>query len=154
VPEHSCCSNHAPASTAAGPLKPGVEHAGVIDLLVHDTKTDRVTITMVEPRPWDGSKRQLFQLQEKFNSYLSFILDGEMAEAYPTLVEKPLLVRLECATPPDATTIRMLEMVREQIAFQGIDLEVEVMGKHCGEGCGCGSGSEVSEGMDQKANTD
>jgi hypothetical protein len=114
-----------------------VENPAVIDLLVHDTKTDRVTITMVETRSWDGSELQLFQLQEKFNAYLSFILDGEMAEAYPTLVAKSLLVRLECAGPPDERTIQMLDAIRTQISYQGIEMEVVVRGGTCGEGCGC-----------------
>ena len=114
----------------AGPR--GVEHAGAIDLLVHDAKTDVVTLTMVERRPWDGSKLQLFQLQEKFNAYLSFILDGEMAEAYPALMQKSIRVLLECATPPEEAVLEFLVVVREQIGFQGIVLEVDVVGRGVG----------------------
>ncbi len=43
---------------------------------------------MFESRPWDDSDLQLFQLQEKFNAYVSFLLDGEMAEAHPELAGK------------------------------------------------------------------
>lgn len=96
-----------------------------------------VTLTMVERRPWTGGDHQLFELQEKFNSYLSFLLDGEMAEDYPSLVGKPLRIRLECVEPPESTVVEFLAMIREQIAFQGVDVEVVVMGKSCGAGCGC-----------------
>jgi hypothetical protein len=119
-----------------------MEHAGVIDLLKHDPETGRVLLAMVESRPWDGSRQQLFQLQEKFNAYLSFILDGEMAEAYPALAEKPVLIRLDCATPPDDVVLHFLAMVREQIAFQGITLEVQVLGGACGGGCACAAETE------------
>jgi hypothetical protein len=107
----------------------GVEHAGVIDLLTHDPKRNDVTLVMVEPRPWDGTAERLFQLQEKLNAYVSFALDGEMAEAYPALVGLPLVILLECATYPDDATIDLLEKVRTQLGFQGIDLQVLVKEK-------------------------
>ncbi|MCE9609461.1 MAG: hypothetical protein K8R23_04480 [Chthoniobacter sp.] len=116
----------------------GVEHAHVIDIVAHDAKTGVVTLIMLEPRPWDGSELRLFQLQEKINAYLSFALDGEMAEAYPALLGLPLRLQLDCSTPPDAMTVSFLSHVREQIAFQEIDLQVRVMGAQgCGTDCGC-----------------
>jgi hypothetical protein len=81
---------------------------------------------MVETRPWDGSDARLFQLQEKVNTYLAFALDGEMHEAYPDFVNKPLRLELRCVAPPDTATLHLLELVRVQIAFQGIQLEVRV----------------------------
>jgi hypothetical protein len=133
-------------SAPSMPALKGVEHAGVIDALVHDPETDVVTLLMVEPRPWDGSELRLFQLQEKINAYLSFALDGEMHEAYPQLEGKPLRLLLDCMTAPDSTSLGFLGMVRDQIAFQGIALEVRAAapasgdaaaGGGCGHGCGC-----------------
>ena len=109
----------------------GVEHADVIDLLLHDEKTDQVSLVMLEPRPWDGSDLRLYQLQEKINAYLSFALDGEMAEAYPSLIGKPLQLRIDCVSMPDEATTQFLAVVRDQIKFQGIDLEVVVTGTSC-----------------------
>ncbi len=130
-----------PATQPPAPLR-GIEHAGVIDALTTDPATGEVTLLMVEPRPWDGSELQLFQLQEKLNAYLSFVLDGEMEEAYPALVGKPLRIQLDCVTTPDAMTRSLLKMVRDQIAFQGIDLQVRAAAPApdsggCGTGCGC-----------------
>ena len=122
--------NHDPISQPESPR--GVEHAGVIDAIVHEEKSDAVALIMVEARAWDGSELQLFQLQEKVNAYLSFALDGEMAEAYPALSGKPLRLVLESAQPPDAMALHFLGLVREQIAFQGIGLEVLVSGGGCG----------------------
>jgi hypothetical protein len=110
--------------------------------MIHDPATDEVILIMVEPRPWDGSELRLFQLQEKVNAYLSFALDGEMLEAYPALEGKPLRIQLDCASFPDAMTVSFLKLVREQISFQGIDLQVrtaeEPGAESCGSGCGCG----------------
>ncbi len=116
----------------------GVEHAHVIDIVADDAKTGEVVLIMLEPRPWDGSELRLFQLQEKINAYLSFALDGEMAEAYPALMSRPLRLQIDCVAMPDATVVEFLSVVREQIGFQGINLEVRVMGEHgCGPGCDC-----------------
>ncbi len=119
----------------------GVEHTGVIDLLTHDPASGRVELVMFEPRPWDGGEDQLFELQEKMNAYLSFALDGEMAETHPDLVEKPLSVVLRCLEMPPAEAVEFLGHVREQIALQGIELEVRYQREgSCGEGCGCHGG--------------
>lgn len=118
----------------------GVEHPHIIDIVAHDPKEGVVTLIMLEPRPWDGTELRLFQLQEKINAYLSFALDGEMAEAYPDLVSLPLRLQLDCTTPPDSMTVSFLSHVRDQIAFQGIDLQVRVMGAGgCGSSCACHS---------------
>ena len=115
----------------------GIEKTNIIDSIVHDAKTDEVILTMVERRPWDDSDEQLFQLQEKLNAYVSFIMDGEMAEAYPALTTKLIRIRLECTTPPTETVRGFLEMVYEQLAFQGIIIDGVVSGGSCGSGCGC-----------------
>jgi hypothetical protein len=120
-----------------------VENPAIIDLFAHDPNTDRVRLVMIEERPWDGSEMQLFQLQEKLNAYLSFVLDGEMLEAYPALAEKQVSVELECAQQPSLEVFHFLGLVRDQIAFQGITLEVRVKGGGgggCGGNCSCHSG--------------
>jgi hypothetical protein len=125
----------------------GVEHTGVIDLLAENAATDRVELVMFEPRPWDGGEDQLFQLQEKLNAYMSFALDGEMAEAYPNLTGKPLTLVLRCMDAPPPEAVGFLAQVREQIALQGIELEVLYAREtdaatgagSCGHGCGCHS---------------
>jgi hypothetical protein len=116
----------------------GLEHANVIDVIAHDPQTDEVALIMHEPRAWTGSDEQLFQLQEKINTYLAFALDGEMAETYPAFVGKTVRLQLDCAEPPGARTLEFIGMVRDQIAFQGIKFEIRVIGQSsCGSGCPC-----------------
>jgi hypothetical protein len=115
----------------------GVEHAGVIDALTHDARADEVVMVMAEARPWDGSEERLFQLQEKLNAYLSFALDGEMAQTFPHLVEKPLRLRIEAQFMPDERTLGFMQVVHDQVALQGIRFEVRVKDGGCGAGCEC-----------------
>ena len=102
------------------------DRVGVIDVIAHDAKTGEVVLVMDEPNEWDGSDEQLLSLQERFNAYVSFLLDGEMAEAHPELVGKPTRIELRCAHMPDARALELLGHIHDQLAFQEISLEVVV----------------------------
>ena len=52
----------------------------VIDVIAHDPKTGEVVLVMNGPNEWHGSDEQLFSLQERFNAYVSFLLDGVPAD--------------------------------------------------------------------------
>ncbi len=117
----------------------GVAQTGVIDLFAHDPKTDEVVLAMFEPREWDGSELQLFQLQEKFNAYVSFVLDGELAEAHPELAGKNARIELRCAEMPEGRVLDLLSAIHDQLALQEIRVEVIVQDRSgsCGSDCGC-----------------
>ena len=102
------------------------DRAGVIDLVAHDPKTDEAVLVMKESQTWDGSDDQLFQLQERFNTYVSFLLDGEFAEAHPELARKRARIELRCNQMPDGRAIDLLRQIRDQLAHQEIDLQVIV----------------------------
>jgi len=99
---------------------------GVIDVIAHDPKTGEVVLVMNEPNEWDGSHEQLLGLQERFNAYVSFLLDGEIAEAHPELAGKATRIELRCAHMPDARALELLGLIYDQLAFQDIQLEVVV----------------------------
>jgi hypothetical protein len=99
---------------------------GVIDVVAHDAKTNEVVLVMNEPNEWNGSDEQLLQLQERFNAYASFLLDGEMAEAHPELAGNPARIKLRCTHMPDARALELLGLIHDQLAFQEIKLEVVV----------------------------
>ena len=116
----------------------------MIDALGVDEKSGRVVMVIRHDGEWEGSEKQLFGLQEKLNAYLSFALDGEMAEAYPEFAGRGLSVRIESPGPPDPHTLHFLGHVRHQIQFQEIELEMRVRTakpaaaeEGCGGGCHC-----------------
>src|SRR5436309_14579719 len=100
--------------------------AGVIDLIAHDSNTDHVLLVMNEPNELHGSDDQLLALQERFNAYASFLLDGEMAEAHPELAGKPVRIELRCTHMPDTRALELLGLIHDQLAFQEIKFEVIV----------------------------
>jgi Family of unknown function (DUF6572) len=102
------------------------DRVGVIDVIAHDSKTGEVVLVMNEPNGWDGSDEQLVSLQERFNAYVSFLLDGEMAEAHPELAGKPARIELRCAHLPDTRALELLGLIHDQLAFQEIKMEVVI----------------------------
>ena len=115
----------------------GVANPAVVDLFGVDGKTGEVVLAMHEARPWDGSDERLHQLQEKFNAYVSFFLDGEMLAAHPELAGKPARIELRCDQMPDERALELLNLIHEQLALQEIKMEVIVRQKGCGDACTC-----------------
>jgi hypothetical protein len=121
----------------------------MLDAFAHDTRDDVLVLAMFETRAWDLGDRQLFQLQEKLNAYVSFILDGEMGENFPHLIGKPVRIELRTSHEPSERALGFLGRARDQLALQQIGLEVvvigEVGGAQGGDG-GCCGGSSSSGG--------
>jgi Family of unknown function (DUF6572) len=101
----------------------------VIDVIASDSKTGEVVLVMNEPNEWNGSDDQLLALQERFNAYVSFLLDGEMATDHPDLAGKTARIEVRCAYMPDTRALELLALMHDQLAFQEIRLEVVVRGK-------------------------
>jgi hypothetical protein len=129
------------------PAGSGIERTGMLDAFAHDTREDILVLAMFETRTWEYGEKQLYQLQEKLNAYVSFILDGEMKETFPQLVEKPVRIELRTAYEPPRRAMEFLGRARDQLALQEIGLEVVLIGEQqacCGgeqpEGGGCCGG--------------
>jgi len=104
------------------------DRTGVIDIIAHDARTDEVVLVMNEAQEWDGSDARLHDLQERFNAYVSFLLDGELAEAHPELAGKRPRIEIRCDRLPDARALELLGLIHDQLAFQEIKMEVVVRG--------------------------
>ena len=102
----------------------------MIDVIAQNSNTGEVVLVMNEPEPWNDSDERLLALQERFNAYVSFLLDGEMAETHPELVGKPARIELRCAHMPDTRALELLGMIHDQLAFQELRMEVVVGETH------------------------
>jgi hypothetical protein len=108
--------------------EPGVENAMLLDLVTVDDATGRVVLVMLERRPWGAAERQLVQIEEKINRYLGYVLDGFLAEQYPSYEGKEVLIRLDCAEAPHGEGLRFVEAARHAIESQGLFFAVNVVG--------------------------
>ena len=104
--------------------------AGVIDVIAQDSNTGETVLVMNEPEPWDDSDERLLALQERFNAFVSFLLDGEMESGHPELAGKPARIELRCGHIPDTRALELLGMIHDQLAFQEIKMKVVVAETH------------------------
>lgn len=117
----------------------------MLDAFAHDTRDDALVLAMFETRAWEHGELQLYQLQEKLNAYVSFILDGEMKESFPHLAEKPVRIELRTSYEPPQRAMEFLGRARDQLALQQIALDVVLIGEQAAgsgevQAC-CGGGS-------------
>jgi len=127
--------------TNSPPPGSGIERTGMLDAFAHDTREDVLVLAMFETRSWEHGERQLFQLQEKLNAYVSFILDGEMKENFPHLQGKPVRIELRTSEEPSEKAMGFLGRARDQLALQQISLEVVVIGEVVADSGGCCGGN-------------
>jgi len=107
-------------------VTPNNDRTGIIDQVAHDPKTDETVLVMNEPGEWTSSDEQLHELQERFNAYASFLLDGELAETHPELAGKKARIEVRCAHMPDGRALELLGMIHDQLEFQDVGMEVIV----------------------------
>jgi hypothetical protein len=106
---------------------PGIHNARVVDLISYDQDRDEVVLLMLEERPWESVPEQPRQLEDKFNSYLSYVLDGHLSQQYPQYADKDVCIRLDCATSPRGEVERMLLAMQNFAAGEKIRLVVQLI---------------------------
>ena len=105
----------------------GVHNPRVVDLIRFDSETDRVVLLMLEERAWDSDPDQLRDLEAKFNSYLSYVLDGHLVRQYPQYEGKLVRFELDCATEPGPREQAMFNSMRNFAVGETLAFEVNVI---------------------------
>ncbi len=98
----------------------GVQNPAVVDLITLDKASDTVTLVMIERRPWDASREQFKQIEEKLNRYMGYVLDGFLAEQYPQYTGKAVAIRLDCAEAPQGDAVRFVEAMAHACESHGL----------------------------------
>ncbi|KAB2644160.1 MAG: hypothetical protein DVB29_03215 [Verrucomicrobia bacterium] len=142
-----CCGSNDRNSKCCSSISSGLEKTATLDAFVHDKNDDLLILAMFESRPWNLGEIQLFQLQEKLNAYLSFVLDGEMEETFPHLKEKPVRIELRTLHEPSEEALGFIERAHHQLSHQQIDLQVVLIEEQfdassCSQGCSCSESNE------------
>lgn len=78
----------------------GVANPRIVDLITSDRSTGEVVLKIFEPRPWGAVEDQLQQLEDKYNVYLGYVLDGFLTQQYPQYRDRPVRIHLECVEEP------------------------------------------------------
>jgi len=106
----------------------GLRHPDIIDEVAHQAKDDSVVLTIREDTAWDGSDERIAALRSKINTYIAFVVQGQLAKNYPDLVGKPIVISLRCIQHrPDERTIRFLDEANAKVTRYGIQIRVLVV---------------------------
>ena len=100
----------------------GVKNPKVIDLIT-PIGEDIVEIIMIEERDWSDSQ-QIPQLEEKYNVYLGYVLDGFFEEQYPQYKSRKIRFVLEYSEEPSGEIKEMLSAMIEYALSEGFDFIV------------------------------
>ena len=102
-----------PATQAVDDLSPMQKYQQV-DIVSHDPKTDRIVLSMVEIRPWGEHGALLPDLQEKLNTYLSYVEGGQLWRDYPAMTGKKVAFRLHTQFPLAKREEEFIAIVKEK----------------------------------------
>jgi hypothetical protein len=106
-----------------------VQETNVIDFVAHRAKTDTVVLVMVEARDWGDAGALLPDLQTKFNTYLTYALDGQLKEDYPDMAGKAIRFELRTKYPPTQREQQFFEIVtRQYLQPEGITFDWKLPG--------------------------
>ncbi len=107
--------------------KRGVQNPRIIDLITPDSESGEIVLMILERRPWGEDPNQLYQLEDKLNAYLGYVLDNFLTRDYPQYAEMPVRVQLECAYQPGAGEEEFLAAATRFCVSQGIRFAVNVV---------------------------
>ncbi len=82
-----------------------VDQSNIIDAIGTDNDTNSVILTIIDHLIWDNEGKHLLILQDKLNTYLSFIESGELEFTYPASIGKKNVIDLVCKFPIDINGI-------------------------------------------------
>jgi hypothetical protein len=105
---------------------------GVIDRVGVEADTGRVVLTVVDEMDWSDDQRHLLALQQKLNTYLSFVERGEVFRrlarpGHPMLPRTtPVKVGIVAIHPFPAYAMAFLEYARHVFESSGMELSCDV----------------------------
>jgi hypothetical protein len=117
---------------ARGADKPSpMQNHQQIDFVALDPKSDRVILVMIETRSWGDRGALLPDFQEKLNTYLGYVLQGQLAKDYPTMKDKKVRFLLQAKFPLGEREVKFIEIVRkEHLEPRDIEWAVLALGTH------------------------
>ena len=95
-----------------------IEQSNTIDFIGIDKTCGSTILTITDHLEW-GSREHLIPIQEKLNSYLTFIESGEILDSYPAANDKPTRIDIFFLFEPDEEGTKFLSLCDEIIRNAG-----------------------------------
>ena len=98
-----------------------------MDLLTFNKKDNEFVFHIIEPRAWTDLSTQLAQLRQKVQSYLTYVIDGELVHDYPESIGRGISFRLDCNQPLRDQANRFVDKTAHTLDELGIRFVVKVI---------------------------
>lgn len=72
----------------------GLRDLDIVDLVAIDESTGYVVLIIEDDEEWFFQGEHLILLEEKINTYLRYIEDGELFELYPQAKERGIVIKI------------------------------------------------------------
>jgi hypothetical protein len=99
-----------------------IEKKDVIDIVSIDSEGNAI-LTITDHLPWDIENEHLLLLQDKINSYLGAIEDGQLYDSYPNAKNRNIIIRIVAMNDPGKDGQIFLERVKEILTSAGYGFE-------------------------------
>lgn len=100
-----------------------IDQTNVVDAIGVDSVTGDVVLTITDHLEWAGSGNEhILMLQEKLNTYLSFVESGEILETYPDAKGRPVLIDIVCKYPLSQQAQGFYRQVTQIVEGAGIKI--------------------------------
>ena len=100
-----------------------VDQTNVVDAIGVDNSTGDLVLTIMDHLEWIGNDNEhLLLLQEKLNTYLSFVESGDLLESYPNAKGRAVLIDVVCKYPPSQQAQGFYNQVTQIVEGVGMKL--------------------------------
>jgi hypothetical protein len=97
-----------------------VENGRTVDAVGVDKMSGQVILTIADELDWEEEQIHLVLLQDKINTYLSFIESGELIEANPDARDRKAVISVVGKYKPTADAIRFFLQIQDVVEPIGI----------------------------------
>jgi hypothetical protein len=105
-----------------------VEQADVVDAVGLEVETGKVILTISDHLDWSNEEDHELKLQDKLNTYLSFIRSGELLASYPNAKGRNPVIEVVTRVAPSSNGQEFLDRVAAVIRNAGIEFRTKVLG--------------------------
>jgi hypothetical protein len=98
-----------------------------IDAIGIERKSNSAILTISDHLVWDDDTDHLLLLQNKLNSYVSFIESGQLVEIYPNASGRSLIIDIVCKYPLNKKGRDFIEEVEKVIEKIGIRIRIRML---------------------------
>jgi len=107
-----------------------VQQHEVIDFVALDPQGGAVLLVMVESREWGEGGKLLPDLQEKMNTYYSYVTEGRLHQDFPQSTGRAVRIELRSSVAPGFRELEFLRIAKaHHLDEVGIELRWKVIGE-------------------------